>query len=132
MPISRNEFQRLGERPSGLDLSVETILGRVYRFLLTHTSYAFRQDELVDAIDGPQEAIESSLNRLEQRGFVDHRGRFWAIADCELAVISASLHGAVSAGDIDGGFSDEDVATWMETAIDPIEEVPNDEKLDDS
>jgi hypothetical protein len=44
-------------------------------------------------------------------------------ADCELAVISAGLHGAVSAGDIDGGFSDEDVATWMETADDPIEEV---------
>jgi hypothetical protein len=41
----------------------------VYRFLLTHASHAFKQDELVDAIDGPEEAIESSLNRLERRGF---------------------------------------------------------------
>jgi hypothetical protein len=104
----------------------------VYRFLLTHASHAFRQDQLVDAIDGPQDAIESSLNRLEQRGFVDHRGRFWAIADCEHALISAGLHGAVTADDIDGGFSDKDVATLAETAVDPIEEAPVDDDEESS
>ena len=130
MPISRDEFQRIDDGSSGLDLSLETTLGRVFRFFLTHAGYAFRKDEILDAIDGPQEMIEFSLIRLERRGFVEHRDRFWAIADCELAVISAGLHGAVSAGDIDGGFSDEDVAAWMETAIDPIEEVPNDDNRD--
>ena len=78
MPISRDEFQRIDDGSSGLDLSLETTLGRVYRFFLTHAGYAFRKDEILDAIDRPQETIESSLIRLERRGFVEHRDRFWA------------------------------------------------------
>jgi len=30
------------------------------------------------------------------------------------------MHGAATADDIDGRFSDNDVETWMENAIDPI------------
>ncbi|RAW44025.1 hypothetical protein DQW50_16600 [Halorubrum sp. 48-1-W] len=39
----------------------------------------------------------------------------------EHAVASAGMHGAATADDIDGGFSDEDIKAWMETAVDPIE-----------
>jgi len=39
----------------------------------------------------------------------------------EHAVASARIHGAATADDIDGGFSDEDIEAWMETAVDPIE-----------
>ena len=36
------------------------------------------------------------------------------------AVASAGMHGAATADSIDGGFSDEDIEAWMETAVDPI------------
>jgi hypothetical protein len=39
----------------------------------------------------------------------------------EYAVASAGMHGAATADDIDGGFSDEDIEAWMETAVDPID-----------
>ena len=39
----------------------------------------------------------------------------------EHAVASAGIHSAATADDIDGGFSDEDIEAWMETAVDPIE-----------
>jgi hypothetical protein len=122
MPISRDEFQRIDGGSSGLDLSLETPLGSVYRFLLTHASHAFRQSEVVDDIERPQEEIESALTRLNQRGFVERRGQFWAIADTEHAAASAGLHGIATAADRDGGFSEKEVSTWMDTAVDPVRE----------
>jgi hypothetical protein len=122
MPISRDEFQRIDDGSSGLDLSSETSLGSVYRFLLTHASHAFRQSEIVDAIERPQEEVESALTRLNQRGFVEHRGQFWAITDTEHAAASAGLHGIATAADRDDGFSEEEISTWMDTAADPVRE----------
>ena len=122
MPISRDEFQRIDGGSSELDLSLETPLGSVYRFLLTHASHAFRQGEIVDTIELPQEEVESALTRLDQRGIVEHRGPFWAIADTEHAAASAGLHGIATVTDQDSGFSEEEVSTWMDTAVDPIGE----------
>jgi len=45
-------------------------------------------------------------------------------ADAEHAVASAGLHGAATADELDGGFSDDDVEAWMETAVDPVESEP--------
>ena len=42
------------------------------------------------------------------------------IADAEHAVASAGVHGAATADELDGGFSDNDIEAWMETAVDPI------------
>ena len=122
MPISRDEFQRIDGGSSGLDLSSETPLGSVYRFLLTHASHAFRQGEIIDALERPQEEIELVLTRPNQRGLVEHRGPFWTIADTEHAAASAGLHGIATAADQDSGFSEEEVSTWMDTAVDPIGE----------
>jgi len=69
----------------------------------------------------PEGSVGPTLKRLEEHGLVEHRDRFWTIADAEHAVASAGLHGAATANDIDGGFSDDDVVAWMETAADPIE-----------
>jgi hypothetical protein len=127
MPISKDKFQTIGEDgPSLPDLSPDTTQGTVYRFLIDHADQAFRQRELVDAIDVPEGSIGPTLKRLEQHGLVDHRDQFWAIADAEHAVASAGLHGAATAGEIDGGFSDDDVDSWMETAVNPIDSDPTD------
>lgn len=125
MPISKDEFQTLNEDGTPLpDLSPDTTQGKVYRFLLEHADQAFRQREIVAAVDIPEGSVGPTLKRLERRGIVEHRDRFWAIADAEHAVASAAPHAAATADDIDGGFSDEDIEAWMETAVDPIDDEP--------
>lgn len=122
MPISKDEFQALDEDGPMPDLARDTTQGQIYRFLLENADKAFRQREIVDAVDVPQGSVGPTLTRLEQYGLVDHRGRYWTIADAEHAAASAGLLGATAADEIDGGFSDEEVDQWMATAIDPIED----------
>ncbi|SDK12356.1 hypothetical protein SAMN05216226_12016 [Halovenus aranensis] len=122
MPISKDEFRSIDEDgPSLPDLAPDTTQGAVYRFLLEHADQAFRQREIVDAVDVPEGSVGPTLQRLKEHGLVEHRDRFWTIADAEHAAASAGIHGAATADDIDGGFSDDDVEAWMETAVDPIE-----------
>jgi len=123
MPISRDEFRSIDEDGENLpDLSVDTTQGTVYRFLLEHADQAFRQREIVTAVDVPEGSVGPTLQRLEQHGLVEHRDHFWTIADAEHAVVSAGLHSATTADEIDGGFSDADVDAWMDTAVDPIDD----------
>jgi len=123
MPISRDEFRSIDEDGETLpDLSVDTTQGTVYRFLLEHADQAFRQREIVTAVDVPEGSVGPTLQRLEQHGLVEHRDHFWTIADAEHAVVSAGLHSATTADEIDGGFSDADVDAWMDTAVDPIDD----------
>jgi hypothetical protein len=103
------------------DLTPDTTQGTVYRSLLENVDQAFRQREIVDAVDVPEGSVGPTLNRLEEHGLVEHRDRFWTIADAEHGVASARIHGAATADNIDGGFTDDDVEVWMETAVDPIE-----------
>lgn len=127
MPISNDEFQTIDEDRPMLDLAPDTTQGKIYQFLLQNADKAFRQREIVDAVDVPQGSVGPTLKRLEQHGLVDHRDRYWKIADAEHAVASAGLLGAATADEIDGGFSDEEIEKWMETAVDPIEARDNDD-----
>jgi hypothetical protein len=122
MPISKDEFRAIDEDgPSLPDLAPDTTQGAVYRFLLEHANQAFCQREIVSGVDVPEGSVGSTLKHLEEHGLVEHRDRFWTIAEAEHAVASAGLHSAATADDIDGGFSDDVVEAWMETAVDPIE-----------
>jgi hypothetical protein len=122
MPISKDEFRSIEEDgPSLPDLAPGTTQGAVYRFLLEHADQAFRQREIVDAVDVPEGSVGPTLKRLEEHYLVEHRDRFWTTADAEHAVASAGLHGAATADELDDGFSDDDIEAWMETAVDPIE-----------
>ncbi|MFC7140636.1 MarR family transcriptional regulator [Halosimplex aquaticum] len=122
MPISRDEFRTIDEGEDGRpDLSPDTTQGTIYRFLLKNADRAFRQREIVGAVDVPKGSVGPTLARLEAHGVVDHRGEYWSVADADHAVASAGALGAASADDRDGGFSDEEVAAWSETAVDPPE-----------
>jgi DNA-binding transcriptional MocR family regulator len=122
MPISKDEFQTIDGDTPDIDLAADTTQGRIYHFLLRNADKAFRQREIAEAVDVPQGSIGPTLARLEQHGLVKHRGRFWAITDAEHALASAGVLGASTADDRDGGFSNEEIETWMETAVDPIDE----------
>lgn len=126
MPISDDEFQSIdGTRPT-IDLAPDTTQGSLYRFLLENADKAFRQREIIDALDVPQGSVGPTLKRLEDHDLVEHRGRYWKIADTEHAVASAAHLGTATADARDGGFSDEALATWMETAVEPIDAREND------
>ena len=123
MPISKDEFRSINDDGQALlDLSVDTIQGIVYRILLENADQAFRQREIVAAVEVPEGSVGPTLQLLEQHGLVEHRDHFWTIADAEHAVVSAGLHSATTADEIDGGFSDDDVEVWMDTAVDPIDD----------
>jgi DNA-binding transcriptional MocR family regulator len=122
MPISKDEFRSIDEDgPSLPDLAPDTTQGAVYRFLLEHAHQAFRQREIVDAVDVPDGSVGPTLKRLEEHGLVEHRDRFWTIADAEHAVASAGIQGVATADERDGGFSDDDVEAWMKTTVDPVD-----------
>lgn len=121
MPISEDEFRTIDEDTPVIDLAADTTQGKIYRFLLENADKAFRQREIVDAVDVPRGSVGPTLKRLDRRGLVDHRGRYWKIADAEHATASAGLLGAATVDEIDGGFSDEEVDEWMAAAVDPID-----------
>lgn len=122
MPITSDEFHAIddGNGPSMLDLTPDTTQGKLYRFLLQNADRAFRQREIVDAVEVPRGSVGPTLARLKERGLVEHRDRYWKIADAEHAVASAGVLAARAADSLDGGFSDDDVESWMETAVEPI------------
>ncbi|WP_205743014.1 winged helix-turn-helix domain-containing protein [Halalkalirubrum salinum] len=121
MPITEDEFRTIDENTSVIDLTSDTTQGRIYRFLLENADKAFRQREIVDHVDVPRGSVGPTLKRFERRGLVEHRGHYWKISDAEHATASAGLLGAATADEIDGGFSDEQIDEWMETAVDPID-----------
>lgn len=123
VPIPKDEFDAIedGEKPS-LDLSPDTTQGAIYQFLLRNADKAFRQREIVAAVDVPQGSVGPTLARLEEHELVTHRDRFWAIEDAEHAVASAGRLGITTADDIDGGFSEDEVEAWQEHAVEPIRE----------
>lgn len=128
MPIPKDEFRTIGEDEERPDLSPDTTQGAIYRFLLRNAEQAFRQREIVDSADVPRGSVGPTLSRLEAHGLVEHRGEYWSIADAEHAIASAGALGAATADERDGGFSDDEVAVWSETAVDP----PMDEDGDES
>lgn len=122
MPISKDEFRSIEEDgPSLPDLAPDTTQGAIYRSLAEHADQAFRQREIVERVSVPEGSVGPTLARLEGHSLVDHRDRFWTIADTEHAVASAGMHAAATANSVDGGFSDDEVDAWMETAVDPIQ-----------
>lgn len=129
MPISKDQFQTIeDEDESLLDLGPDTTQGAMYRFLLEHADQAFRQREIIDEVDVPAGSVGPTLKRLEEHGLVEHRDQYWAVFDVEHAVVSAGFHGATTADEIDGGFSDDDVDAWMENAVDPIDDAGDHEE----
>lgn len=122
MPISRTEFGELDESAAEADLSPETTQGRVYQFLLSNADKAFRQHEIVDAVDVPAGSVGPTLSRLADRGLVDHRGHYWTVADAAHAAATAGRLGTQRVDATDGGFDDDEIERWMDSAVDPVPE----------
>jgi hypothetical protein len=109
MPIPRDAFRSAPE--AVLDLREGTNAHAVASFLAAHPEQAFAAREVAEGADVDPDSVGVVLSRLEDRGLVAHRGRYWAIAEDErLASHAAAAHGARAA---DERFGPEEKDEWL-------------------
>ena len=104
MPISIDQFD---EEPADvLDIQEGTQPYRVLRFLATNSEQAFTQTEIHEATGIKRGSVGAVLSRLDDRGLVRHRGRYWAVAeDARLASYAAQTQ--ASSGSITDDYDGE-------------------------
>lgn len=88
MPVDIDEFREAPDE--ALAYGEGTQPRTVLRYLARNADSAFSQSELAEATGIDAGSVGAVLSRLEDRGLVRHRGRYWAIgADDRLAVLGA-------------------------------------------
>ena len=113
MPITKRRFEQLGEN----GVTPETNGERIVAFLSDNEEQAFKISEIHDATDIKKGSVGPTLNRLEERGVVEHRGNYWAISDSYVASQEAVAHTSEAAAEYDEG-KEFDVASWAAEAED--------------
>jgi len=79
MPINIDQFA--DDPPEVLDVQEGTQPYRILRFLAEHDDYAFTQSEIHEETGIKRGSVGAVLSRLEERGLVRNRGRYWAIGE---------------------------------------------------
>lgn len=113
MPISTSRFEALEED----GVTPETNADRILNFLVENQDQAFRLTEIEERTGIKRGSIGPTLSRLEERGLVDHRTKYWKISDNYVASKEAILHTSQAAAEYDDG-EEFDVAAWAEKAED--------------
>ncbi|EMA06118.1 MULTISPECIES: MarR family transcriptional regulator [Haloarcula] len=106
MPINIDRFE--DESEDTLDITEGTQPHRILTFLTANDDQAFTQTEIYEATDIPRGSVGVVLSRLEDRGLVRHRGRYWAIADDDRLASFAAQQAASSASTTDDYYADTD------------------------
>ncbi|ELY84788.1 MarR family transcriptional regulator [Natrialba taiwanensis] len=106
MPISIDRFDE--EPVDALGLQEGTHPYRLLQFLTDHSDQAFTQTELHEATGIKRGSVGAALSRLEDRGLVRHRGRYWAIAEDDRLASYAAQMNASSASTTDDYYNDEE------------------------
>jgi DNA-binding IclR family transcriptional regulator len=105
MPISIDQFD---EEPAAvLDLQEGTQPYRILQFLAENSDQAFTQTEIHEATDIKRGSVGAALSRLEDRGLVRHRGRYWAVGEDDRLASCAAQTRASSASTTDDYDSEE-------------------------
>lgn len=105
MPIAIDDFESQPEEL--LDLDKGTHAYKVVKFLADNSDKAFTPKELSGETGVKKGSIGAVLSRLEERGLVRHKGKYWAIVeDDRLASFTAVVEGS-SASVNDDYFGDE-------------------------
>ena len=105
MPISIDRFE--DEPVEVLDVREGTQPYRVLAFLARYDDKAFTQTEIHQSTGIKRGSVGAVCSRLEERGLVRHRGRYWAIADDDRRASYAAQTGANSASTTDDYYGDE-------------------------
>ena len=105
MPISIDRFDE--EPTDALDLQEGTHPHQILQFLAENDGQAFTQTEIHDATGIKRGSVGAALSRLEDRGLVRHRGRYWAIGDDDRLASYAAQTNASSASTTDDYYEEE-------------------------
>jgi len=106
MPINIDRFE--DELEDVLDIQEGTQPHTILTFLTANDEQAFTQTEIHEATDIPRGSVGVVLSRLEDRGLVRHRGRYWAIAEDERLASYAAQQAASSSSTTDDYYGDTD------------------------
>ena len=104
MPINIDRFEN--DRDGVLDFEQGTQPHTILTFLATNDEQAFTQTEIHEATDIPRGSVGVVLSRLEERGLVRHRGRYWAIMDDERLASYAAQQVASSSSTTDDYYAE--------------------------
>jgi predicted transcriptional regulator of viral defense system len=99
MPINIDRFE--DEPEDALDIEEGTQPHTILTFLAANDEQAFTQTEIHEATDIPRGSVGVVLSRLEDRGLVRHRGRYWAVAADDRLASYATQQAASSASTTD-------------------------------
>lgn len=108
VPIDIEEFEE-GDATTlraGGQTNAETILS----FLAANSDKAYTPKEIHEATEIPRGSVGVVLSRLNERGFVRHRGEYWALADTE--DVEKTLNAMVTARAVTDRFGPEDPEEW--------------------
>ncbi len=106
MPINIDRFE--DESEAVLDITEGTQPHTVLTFLADNDEQAFTQTEIHEATQIPRGSVGVVLSRLEERGLVRHRGRYWAIAEDERLASYAAQEAASSSSTTDDYYGQTD------------------------
>ena len=104
MPINIDRFE--DEPEDVLDVKEGTQPYTILTFLAANDEQAFTQTEIHEATEIPRGSVGVVLSRLEERGLVRHRGRYWAITDDERLASYAAQQAASSSSTTDDYYGD--------------------------
>jgi DNA-binding IclR family transcriptional regulator len=105
MPINIDRFDE--EPTEVLNLQEGTQPYQILQFLAEHDDKAFTQTEIHEATDINRGSVGAVLSRLEDRGLVRHRGRYWAIGEDDRLASYAAQTQASSASTTDDYYGEE-------------------------
>jgi DNA-binding IclR family transcriptional regulator len=104
MPIS---IDRLDDEPEEtLSVTKGTQPYRILRFLAANDDKAFTQTEIHEATGIKRGSVGAVLSRLDDRGLVRHRGRYWAVGEDDRLASFAAQTNASSASTTDDYYGD--------------------------
>jgi DNA-binding IclR family transcriptional regulator len=95
------------EPEAALDVASGTQPYRILAFLAEHDDQAFTQTEIHEETEIKRGSVGAVLSRLEDRGLVRHRGRYWAIAEDERLASFAAQQAASSASTTDDYYGED-------------------------
>ncbi|XGI83534.1 MarR family transcriptional regulator [Halorutilales archaeon Cl-col2-1] len=118
MPIGIDEFEHAPEKALGIDR--DTNQWQVVEFLLENRDKAFTPKEIESEVGIPQGSAGVILSRLEEKGIVRHKGKYWAVErDDRLAGITSMVASTRSANETLG---EEEIDEWTEHAEEDVKD----------
>lgn len=106
MPISIDRFD---DRPdNALDIEEGSQPQTILSFLAANDNRAYTQTEIHEKTEIPRGSVGVVLSRLEDRGLVRHKGRYWAIAEDDRLASYAAQQTASSASTTDDYYGETD------------------------